>query len=150
MLFDVAALLITSAALGPAAEASIAPESVSISAPLDPGNSVPPVTNNGPGILVDPASFTHGIPVTTFEIPRSSPAEVRTLSGISLVRELAALSSGQISKLVTSDPALVTKLLASPPDASDAASLWSSLSPATRTKLAAAAPRLVGGLDGFP
>jgi hypothetical protein len=150
LLFDVTALLITSAALGPAAEASAAPENVSISAPLDPSSSVPPVTTNGPGILVDPASFTHGIPVTTFEIPRQSPAEVRTLSGISLVRELAALSSGQISKLVTSDPALVTKLLASPPDARDAASLWSSLSPATRTKLASAAPRLVGGLDGFP
>jgi hypothetical protein len=73
------------------------PATVSISAPLDPGNSVPPVTINSPGVLVDPASFTHGIPVTTFEIPRSSPAQVRTLSGISLVRELAALSSAQIS-----------------------------------------------------
>jgi pimeloyl-ACP methyl ester carboxylesterase len=126
------------------------PATVSISAPLDPSNSVPPVTINGPGILVDPASFTHGIPVTTFEIPRSSLAQVRALTGISLVRELAALSSAQISKLLGSDPALITKLLASPPDARDAASLWSSLSPATRTKLATAAPRLVGGLDGFP
>ena len=150
MLFDVAALLITSAALGSAAEASPAPASVSISAPLDPGNSVPPVTIIGSGILVNPGALTHGIPISTFEINNPGPAQVRTLSGISLVRELGALSSAQIRKLIASDPQLVTKLLQSPPTARDVASLWTSLDAATRSKLAAAAPRLVGSLDGFP
>ena len=68
MLFDVAALLLTSAALGPAAEASAAPASYSASAPLDPGNNVPPVTIIGAGGLVDPSAIAHGIPVSTFEI----------------------------------------------------------------------------------
>jgi Alpha/beta hydrolase len=150
MLFDVAALLITSAALGPAAEASTAPESVSISAPLDPGNSVPPVTTIGSGILVDPGALTHGIPVSNFQVNTFGPAQVRTLSGISLVRELAALSSGQIRRLIASDPQLVTKLIQAPPAAQDVAALWTSLDAATRSKLTVAAPRLVGSLDGFP
>jgi hypothetical protein len=150
LLFDVAAFLITSAALGPAAEASVAPESVSISLPLDPGSSIRPVTDIGSGILVDPGALAHGTPVSSLALGISGPAQVRTLSGISLVRELAALSSGQIRKLMASDPHLVTKLLQTPPNARDVAALWSSLDASTRSKLTIAAPRLVGGLDGFP
>src|ERR1700712_4452857 len=100
MLFDVAALLITSAALGPAAEASIAPQSISISAPFDPAISLPPVTVGGSGILVDPGALNHGVPVSTFQINSVGPDQVRTLTGISLVRELVVLSSGQIRKLI--------------------------------------------------
>jgi hypothetical protein len=150
LLFDVAALLITSAALGPAAEASVAPESVSISLPLEPRGGTIPVTNVGGGILVDPGALAHGTPVSTIALGASGPALVRTLSGISLVRELAALSSGQITKLLASDPHLVTKLLQAPPSARDVTTLWASLDASTRSKLASAAPRLVGGLDGFP
>ncbi|MDQ1550694.1 MAG: hypothetical protein QOD50_116 [Actinomycetota bacterium] len=128
----------------------MAPESVSISLPLDPGSSVPPVTNIGSGILVDPGALAHGTPISSLTLSISGPAEVRTLSGISLVRELAALSSGQIRKLIASDPHLVTKLLQTPPNARDVAALWSSLDSSTRSKLTSAAPRLVGGLDGFP
>ncbi|MDQ1546363.1 MAG: hypothetical protein QOH69_1267 [Actinomycetota bacterium] len=128
----------------------MAPESVSISLPLDPGSSVPPVTNIGSGILVDPGALAHGTPISSLTLGISGPAEVRTLSGISLVRELAALSSGQIRKLIASDPHLVTKLLQTPPNARDVAALWSSLDSSTRSKLTSAAPRLVGGLDGFP
>jgi pimeloyl-ACP methyl ester carboxylesterase len=150
LLFDVAALLITSAALGPAAEAPVAPESISVSLALDLGSSVPPVTNVGSGILVDPGALAHGTPVSSLVLGNPSPAEVRTLSGISLIRQLAALSSGQISKLVASDPHLVTKLLQTPPNARDVAALWTSLDAPTRSKLTTGAPRLVGGLDGFP
>ena len=150
MLFDVAALLITSAALGPAAEAPAAPESVFLSAPLDPRSAVPAIAVLGSGILVDPSALGHGAPFSSFQISGIGPDEVRTLTGISLVRELAALSSDQIRKLTSSDPQLVQKLLASPPTARDVATLWTSLSPSARTRLISAAPRLVGGLDGFP
>lgn len=149
MLFDVAALLITSAALGPAAEVSVAPASVSISAPLDPGISVPPITIVGSGALVDPGALAHGSPVSSFGVT-SGPAQVRTLDGISLVRELSELSSGQIRRLLASDPRLVTKLLQTPPSSRDVSTLWASLNDSDRAKLADAAPRLVGGLDGFP
>lgn len=150
MLFDVAALLITSAALGPAAEAPTAPANYSVSAPLDPGNSVPPITINGASILVDPTAIDHGIPVSTFVLGDQGPAQLRNLTGISLIRGLAGLSASQIGKLVAADPAIITKLLQAPPAARDVASLWSSLDPASRSRLTSAAPRLVGSLDGFP
>jgi pimeloyl-ACP methyl ester carboxylesterase len=177
LLFDVAALLITSAALGPAAEASVAPASVSIGLPaVPPGVTVPgvgttlssipvlalpvvtgpvlpasvPASNIGSGILVDPASVNSGQGVSSVNLTNPTPALVRTLSGISLVRELAALSSVQIHDVIASDPQLVTKLLQSPPAAREVTTLWTSLSASTRAKLVVAAPRLVGGLDGFP
>jgi hypothetical protein len=150
MLFDVAALLITSAALGHAAEASVAPASVFIGAPLDPSSSLPPVTTIGSGVLINPGAITHGLPVSSFEINSTGPAQMRTLSGIALVRGIASLSSAQIRKLVATDPQLVTKLLQSPPTARDVASLWTSLDAATRSKLTSSVPRLVGSLDGFP
>ena len=126
MLFDVAALLITSAANGPAAEAFAVPESavITVSAGLldnagllsdasgsatlsvghgpaivlPSGEAVPPVTVLTPSSAVDPGAIAHGIPVSTFEIPLSSPAQLRTLSGISLVRALAGLSAAQIGR----------------------------------------------------
>ncbi|HEY1529797.1 MAG TPA: alpha/beta hydrolase [Galbitalea sp.] len=150
MLFDVAALLITSAALGPAAEASVAPVNVSISLPVVPSVPVIPAVDSNAGILVDPAALNHGQPVSSVLLADPTPAQVRTLSGISLVRELAGLSSGQTRKLIASDPQLVTKLLQSPPTAKEVSTLWTSLGSSARTNLEKAAPRLVGGLDGFP
>jgi Alpha/beta hydrolase len=150
LLFDVAALLITSAALGPAAEASSAPTNVSISAVLVPGSILPKLADSDAGILVDPAALNHGQPVSSVTVNDSTAAQVRNLSGISLVRGLAALSSGQIEKVITNDPQLVTKLLQSPPTAREVSTLWSSLNASTRSRLADAAPRLVGSLDGFP
>lgn len=150
MLFDVAALLITSAALGSAAEVSAAPASVSVSAALVQTGPALPAVSTGAGILVDPAALNHGRPVSTLTISDPSPAQVRALSGISLVRELAVLSPAQIRAALAGDPQLVTKLLAAPPSARDVGALWSSLDPTARTKLATSAPRLVGGLDGFP
>jgi pimeloyl-ACP methyl ester carboxylesterase len=156
LLFDVTALLITSAAQGPAAEAFIAPSNVaiSISAGLTSSvagdNGVPPVTITTASAVVDPGAIAHGIPISTFEIPLSNPAQIRTLSGISLVRALAALSPKQIDKIVASEPGIINKVLAAPPSATDVSALWTSLSPSARTKLVTSAPRLVGSLDGFP
>jgi hypothetical protein len=150
MLFDVAALLTTSAALGPAAEASMAPANISISAPLIPGATLAPASDSNAGILVDPSALDHGRPVSTIVLDVPTPEEVRTLGGISFVRELAALPSGQMKKLVLTDPQLVTNLLQSPPTSAEVSSLWASLSSSTRSTLTSAAPRLVGSLDGIP
>jgi hypothetical protein len=156
LLFDVAALLITSAAQGPAAEAFGVPSSIAISisagltSNVSAGNGVPPVTITTASAAVDPGAIAHSIPVSTFEIPLSSPTQIRTLSGISLVRALAGLSAAQINKIVANQPGIINKVLAAPPSATDVSALWSSLSPSTRAKLVSSAPRLVGSLDGFP
>jgi pimeloyl-ACP methyl ester carboxylesterase len=150
LLFDVTALVITSAALGHAAEASVAPASSSIITSLPAGDSVPPITITTPSSVVDPGAIAHGIPVTTLEVPATSAAQIRTLDGVPLIRALAGLPAEQIDKLVTSDPGIVQKVLDAPPSARDANALWSSFTPATRSKLITSAPRLVGNLSGFP
>ena len=99
---------------------------------------------------MDPGAVAHGIPVSTFEIPISDPAALRTLGGITLVRALAGLSAAQIDKIVTHEPSIINKVIASPPSATDASEFWASLDSSTRSKLVTSAPRLVGSLDGFP
>lgn len=150
MLFDVAALLSTSASLGIAVEVFPMPTIVSISANVRSGDPIPPITITSGSSPVDPSAVAHGTPIAVFEVPLQSPQQVRELGGISFVRGLAGLSAEQIDKLVTSDPAVITRVLSSPPSASDAKSLWSQLTTSTRSKLIASAPRLVGNLNGFP
>jgi len=165
LLFDVTALLITSTALGSAAEVSVAPAATTISeiVPIEsqafalvhsavPASDagVPPVTITTASSLVDPGAIAHGIPISVLEIPVSNPTEVRSLAGISFVRGLAALSASQIDKIVSDDPGVITKVLGAPPSAADVSTLWATLSPDTRSKLVATAPHLVGSLDGFP
>jgi pimeloyl-ACP methyl ester carboxylesterase len=148
LLFDVTAVVLTSAALGRVAEASVAPVSVSIVGSANTGNTVPPITITTVSSLVDPGSIAHGIPVTTFEVPLSSPAQLRTLSGITLVQALAGMSAGEIDNIVKGDPGVVQKVLDAPPSASDASALWASFSKSTRSKLIESAPQLVGNLSG--
>lgn len=151
MLFDVAAVLVTSAALGPAAEVSVAPAGTSIVLVVDTGSSSSPDATSGSGVLIDPAAIgpaTTGSSVSVVDFSLSPVT--RAQGGISLLRNLASLSAGDISKLVRSDPKLVSQLLASPPSARDVSSLWSSMTPSARARLTKAAPRLVGSLDGFP
>ncbi|HEX4057864.1 MAG TPA: alpha/beta fold hydrolase [Galbitalea sp.] len=150
MLFDVTALVLTSAALGHAAEASVAPASSSIVATLNTGSAVPPITITPASSAVDPGSIGHGIPVSTFEVHPTNPAQLRTLSGITLIRAFAGLSPAAIDKIVTSDPGIIQKVLDAPPSAKDASALWASFTQETRSKLITSAPRLVGNLSGLP
>lgn len=154
LLFDVTALLVTSAALGHAVEAASVPETMFVSAPLNPVTSAPPVTITTASSVfpsvIDPASTSHNVPVSVLEIPIATPQQVIGLTGISFVKELATLSPDQINKIVSDDPSVIEKVLDSPPSAKDVTGLWSSLSPANRTKLITSAPGLVGNLEGVP
>jgi hypothetical protein len=143
LLFDVAALLITSAALGPAAEVSSAPANFSVTQIVDVSDDAPPITINGVGLFVSSD-------VLGPTLPGTSVASVAGLNGIDLLRSLAVLSPAQLDRIIHDDPALVSRILSSPPSASDVTSLWTSLDAKQRQQLASAAPRLVGSLDGVP
>jgi len=158
LLFDVAALLITSAALGHAAEASSAPASTSVVEVVDLrgvdlgrfdlrsagiGGDTPSISMNGSGLFV--SSDLLGP-----TLPSASVASVAGLNGIDLLRSLAVLSPAQLNKIVNDDPGVVARLVSSPPSASDVTALWGSLSTKQQRQLESSAPRLVGSLDGFP
>ena len=150
MLFDVAALLITSAALGPAAEVSAAPANIAIVEVVDLSNTAPPISINGAGIFVSTPVLGPQLPSSDLAITSVSTASVKGLSGISLLRELAGLSPAQLQGVLEGNPAIVSQLLSSPPSATDVSALWTSLTPKQQQQLAASTPRLVGGLDGIP
>ena len=146
MLFDVAALLITSVALGPAAGASVAPESVSNVRLVDHETTTPPITINGIGLFVNPSILGPRLPQTEAE----SVADLGSLSGISLLRELTALSTPELESVLHGDPAVVNRLLDAPPGAAEVTALWRSLGKKQRQEFATSSPRLVGSLDGIP
>ncbi|TFD27554.1 alpha/beta hydrolase [Cryobacterium cryoconiti] len=75
---------------------------------------------------------------------------VRRMTGTSLLVGLSGLSVADLSAFVGQSPGQLDSLLASPPAASEVAGLWNELSGAERSSLLAAAPKLVGNLEGVP
>lgn len=75
---------------------------------------------------------------------------LRSITGAGLLAGMSRLSLGDISTFVADNPAQIDKLLAVPPAATKVAQWWSGLGGSERAALAAAAPRLVGNLDGVP
>jgi hypothetical protein len=159
LLFDVTALLITSATLGPVAEAFVVPENTSIVVLSSaPSGALPPLgpVNDGVidtaqnGTLIDPSAVDHPIRLSTFAVSQTSTAELKSLSGVPLLRDLAMLPRTKIASFLSENPKVVSGLLASPPSAREVTSLWQSLTASQRTTMRTAAPRLVGNLDGIP
>ena len=147
LLFDVAALLITSAAQGNAIEASTAPQISSISQVLD----VPSLGITGQSVvLIDPSAVSHPVSLSTFEVRQTTASRLDSLAGISLLRGLSTLSAGDLSGYIASHPAVVDGLLAHPPAAVDVADWWGGLAISARDAVETASPRLVGNLDGVP
>ncbi len=140
MLFVVTAL--TSGALGGVPEAFDVHEnlthSTSISQPVDPSTQHP--LGAGPLILAAPIS-----PFVTV-----NPATLRTLTGTSLLTQLATLPESSLTRFVAANPDTIHKLLVSPPAAVSVSSWWTELGAAGQARFAKTTPELVGNLDGVP
>jgi hypothetical protein len=162
LLFDVAALLITSAALRPAAGASVVPASASIvaSAPFV-ATAQPPLSLAVSGATdvsatstaVDPAAVTHPISLTTFAVsaqPKLAVTKITSVTGVSLLRELGGLPESQLAKYFSAHPSATTKLVSANLPAGEVSGWWSSLSSQSRKSLRDAQPYLVGNLNGIP
>jgi hypothetical protein len=130
LLFNVAAVLITSVALGPVAEAVDVPESSSYS------SSVQIVLPDAPPLpYVGPQ-------------PGADPSEL--VQGTRLLQQLSLLSATGIGDYVQAHPEAVAGLLANPPAALDVTTWWKALDLQQRTALRSGTPQLVGNLDGVP
>ncbi|MBG6053730.1 hypothetical protein IWX81_000120 [Salinibacterium sp. CAN_S4] len=169
MLIDVAVL--TSAALGPVAEAFVVHEIsrhstvqvatmashdilpteragsgravVSlVSFPMD-ASTFARVPTEQPGPVIGPQ------PVTQTDTQRGSQP-VEQVSSIRALKELALLSGPDISKYVAAHPDAIGSLLASPPPPRDVTLWWASLDPGARSTLGSATPQLIGNLEGIP
>jgi len=167
LLVDVAAILSTSSALGTVDEAFSVPESyrVTVSAPssmtteqlswlyaLDGERGAAPLSTPAGGQpAADPDPDVAPQPGTAnITAARVPLAKLASLHGVELLDQLALLTRGQLDGFVSSHPAAVDTLLAQPPAATEVATFWSQTTAAQHANLLAAAPRLVGGLEGFP
>lgn len=162
MLVDVTAILSTSSALGTVDEVFSVPENIRItaSAPssmtteqlgwlhaLDAGRgAVPlsaPASNPDPNVGPQPGTVN----IAAARVPA---AKLPTLHGVELLDQLALLTRSELGSFVTGHPASVDALLASPPAATEVAAFWSQTTASQHANLLSAAPRVVGGLEGFP
>lgn len=121
MLFDVAALFLTSVIAGPVPEAFGVPQNP-VSAVSQP--YIGPEPGFGPDIQVGTGSL--------------------------LLDQLAFIPVADIEEFVGDNPAAMSDLLANPPAAQDVSLWWSALSTESRAALTAADPSLIGNLDGLP
>ncbi|MCY7287158.1 MAG: hypothetical protein LH624_02635, partial [Cryobacterium sp.] len=87
-------------------------------------------------------------------VPRSAPVStvesVREMTGAGLLAGLSTLTVADMAAFVQQAPGQVDALLSAPPAASAVASLWTELGAGERSSLLAAAPRLIGNLEGVP
>jgi alpha/beta hydrolase family protein len=149
LLFDVAAIL-TSVALGPAAEAFAAPQNVVIAAStpwVDAADALSAGGDSG-------APFIGPTPYLGPDLgpqPYLGPdLTITSLSGIQLLQQFAVLTPSQIDAFVDARPDAIADLLANPPVARDVTVWWGKLTPAVQTSLRTASPELIGNLEGLP
>ncbi len=109
---------------------------------LSPASAVGVGTAGEPGVAAQPVTVAAGVD--------TGIDSVRRMSGVSLLAGLSRLSIGDISTFVAEFPGQVDSLLAVPPAASEVTGWWAGLGGTERSSLLAAAPRLVGNLDGIP
>lgn len=166
MLVDVAAILSTSSALGTVDEAFGLPQSlrVTASAPSamtaeqlawfdaldshaspDLALALPSLPASNPDPNVGPQPGSVNIPAARVPL-----AKLPSLHGVELLDQLALLSRSQLSGFVADHAQSVDALLADPPAATEVATFWSQTTSSQHKNLLSAAPRLVGGLEGFP
>ncbi|TPW70044.1 alpha/beta hydrolase [Schumannella sp. 10F1B-5-1] len=152
MLFDVTAVLVTSATLGPVAEAIVVPASSAVvvvaAAPRD---ATPVVTRVDAAALpadLSPSPFIGPQPAQT--LTRDALERIPTLRGATQLAQLSLLNRDQLHQVISDNPQMVPRLLASPPAATAVSDWWSGSSVAARKALTAEAPQLVGSLEGVP
>lgn len=71
------------------------------------------------------------------------------LAGRALLDQLSLLSEPELAEFVTGNPAAISGVLADPPSADAVSTWWSLIGSDNRESLRAAAPELIGNLDGI-
>jgi hypothetical protein len=78
------------------------------------------------------------------------PSALASLTGMSLLQQLAILQEGAIAEFVSGNPESVQTLIDSPPAAREVQLWWGALGIDARSDLMSSAPQLVGNLEGIP
>lgn len=137
MLFDVTAVLSTSVALGPVAEAF----------------GVHEITRHDTAIVLVldvPAIPIPDAPPLPFIGPQPAESPNEFVQGTRLLQQVSLLDAARIPDFLTANPAFIDEVLAAPPAATDVTVWWNALDAAHRVTLRDTAPQLIGNLEGVP
>lgn len=154
-MFD-AVVLSTSATVIQVAEAFAMPESgvrFSVDADAVPTRTAAQLLASTVSLAsVIPANLTAPAVTPQQTVPQqvSDTAALVSLTGLSLLQQLALLQPQALSDFVAGNPEVVQQLLDAPPVAHEVQSWWSGLGISARSGLMASAPQLVGNLEGVP
>jgi hypothetical protein len=154
-LFD-AVVLSTSATVTQVAEAFAMPESAvrfSVGADAVPTRTAAQLLASTVSLAsVIPASLSAPAVTPQQTVPQqvSDTAALVSLTGLSLLQQLALLQPQALSDFVAGNPEVVQQLLDSPPVAREVQLWWSGLGISARSGLMTSAPQLVGNLEGVP
>jgi hypothetical protein len=80
----------------------------------------------------------------------SDPAQLASLTGLSLLQQLALLPKNSIADFVANHPGVIQNLLSAQPEAREVELWWNDMGVDSRSALVASAPYLVGNLEGVP
>lgn len=143
VLFDATAVLIASLTVATVAGPAVALENV-------PASPISTITTPAHARETDlPTSTQHGAPASAPATPLSA-ASIANLTGASLLHALTALPPAAVSHYVESNPQRLLELLATPPGAPQVSGWWAGLDLTAQRAISAAAPELIGNLDGIP
>ena len=104
-----------------------------------------------PSNLSAPASVTPAVdPQQLVPQQVGDPTTLASLTGLTLLQQLALLQPTAISDFVSGHPEVVQQLIDAPPAARDVELWWTALDVTARGDLVSSAPGLVGNLEGVP
>lgn len=118
-----------------------------------PASIIAPVsTAASPGtVRALPASATPTIdPQQLVPQQVGDPSIMASLTGLSLLQQLALLQQDSIAEFVSAHPDVVKSLIDAPPAAREVQLWWNALGIDARSDLMSSAPFLVGNLEGMP
>lgn len=161
LLFDSAALLSSSGALGGVAEAfglhEISNQISAIVVDVDPSTQSGSMFGgtrssygSGAGILSYGGPQPSDIALASVYSVPSDPSLLIRLSGSGTLDRLTVLSGSEVAAFIAGNPAAVNRLLVSPPRANSVATWWGGIPSSAQKKLAMSAPEVIGNLDGVP
>ncbi|WBU39131.1 alpha/beta hydrolase [Homoserinibacter sp. YIM 151385] len=149
MLFELAAMLSTSASLGVVAEVPVVPARSEIVA-VQPLSASAAALNPMPYLGPDPASLSGPGGLALEPTGPVTDTVLLESRGMSLLSRLAVLPEGRLQQTLAAHPELAAELLAAPPAPARVAAWWTDTPLASRLALLDAAPELVGNLEGVP
>lgn len=115
-----------------------------------PGDARQDGTSDVGSSVSDPVTAPQNAAAVTSVSERVAASQLPQLRGVSLLQQLSLLSRSQLSEFADGHADVLATLSARPPAAATVAAWWAGVAASNRADLVAAAPGIIGNLEGVP